>query len=78
MKFLRKILGLKPIKGDTVVGALDPMIGYSGIILETDYKNPYIPGAWVSGAITVHTDWNGIITKEDPRFFVPISRLHIA
>ena len=77
MRFLRRLLRLRPKVGDPVSGGLDFSVSYEGIVIEI-CNNKYMPGAYVRGTITINSDWKGVLKEEKSRFFVPLARLHIA
>lgn len=77
MRFIRRLLRLRPKVGDPVSGWLDFSVSYEGVVIEM-CNNKYMPGAYVSGTITINSDWKGVLKEEKTRFFVPLDRLCIA
>ena len=73
MKWLRKMLGFKPKIGDTVEGYLDYGFKYSGVVLKTDYSNPFFPGALVLGK-KIYVNINEVT---EGQFFIPLAKLSI-
>ena len=76
MKFIRKLFGLTPKIGDTVKGYLDYSVQYDGNAIEV-CNDEIMPGVIVDGVKTITTDWNGDVTTNEPRIFVPMSRVVI-
>jgi hypothetical protein len=76
MKFIRKLFGLTPKVGDTVKGYIDYSVQYEGKVIEVR-NDEIMPGVIVDGVKTITTDWNGDIITNEPRIFVPMSRVVI-
>lgn len=67
MRFIRRLFGLRPKVGDPVSGGLDFSVSYEGVVVEI-CNNKYMPGAYVSGTITINSDWKGVLKEEHLRF----------
>lgn len=76
MRWLRKLLKLKPQVGDIVNGGLDFGVSYKGVVVKTNY-NPDVPGAYIDGEITIYMP-GGDETKEVKMEFIPLARLAFA
>jgi hypothetical protein len=78
MKLIRKLFGLTPNVGDYVKGYIDysHSVKYEGKVIEVR-NDEIMPGVIVDGVKTITTDWNGDIVTNEPRIFVPMSRVAI-
>lgn len=74
--WLRKLLCLKPLVGDTISCVTDWSVRVEGVITESNLNSDF-PHYLVTGKVYIDSDWNGIIVQTCIDYIVPTLYRHI-